>query len=145
MQVPVHPFVAVEESKDVTPRAEGHRLRSPRKTETVPALAPGREDDRFVERAKRDRDLQHDPALLELAERREMGPGSIAQRLDHDLVVPGPRQAGQDAARFSAREPGQLASDDHRSSLRESAGSPAQAVWLSSELSSRSKECRREA
>lgn len=113
----MHPFVAVQESKDIPALPERHRLGRPRKAHRGPALAPRREDDRLLEWTERHGHLEHDPLLLELATRGQMRPGSVSQRLDHDLVFPSPRQAVEDTPGLHVREPGELAKDDHRGSI----------------------------
>jgi len=109
----VHPFVAVKEPEHFTSVAEVHSFRRPREADPVASFAARCEDHGLPERPKRHRHLQHDATILEFAQRSQMGSGAVAQRLDHDLVVPGAGQPVEDAPRLGVRKPCQLAADDH--------------------------------
>src|SRR4029077_7778716 len=71
-------------------------------------------DYRLLERTKWDRYLEHDPAVLEFAPRGEGRGRAVPQRLDHDFVGGGARQAGKRPSCLRIREPFQLASDRHK-------------------------------
>src|SRR6266566_274291 len=94
MQVPVQPLVAVEEAKNIAPRPEEHVLRQPREVHSLATLAPRPVIDELLERMERPGDLQDDAAAVEVAQRREVRLGAIAQRLD-DHVVVALRKAGE--------------------------------------------------
>jgi len=96
----MHPLVAVEEPENLSAEPESHGLGRPRKAHPWPALTPGGEDDGLLERPERDWDLQHDPALLELASSSQVRTRPVAKRLDHHLVVPCPRQTLEYASRI---------------------------------------------
>ena len=69
--------------------------------------------DALLERMERLGDLQDDAAAVEVAERREVRLGAIAQRLD-DHVVVALRQAGKRPARLGGGHLHQLAIDHVR-------------------------------
>jgi len=96
----MHPLVTVEEPENLPPEPECHGLGRPRKAQPGPALTPGGEDDRLLERSERNGDLQHYPVLFELASSRQVRTRPVAKRLDDHLVVSRPRQALEDAPRI---------------------------------------------
>ena len=112
VEVPVQPFVAVEKAEDVTASTEEDRLRRPRETHAFATLPSGGKDHRLFERSERDRDLQHDTALIELAARREVGLRAIAKRLDHHVVVAS-RKPAERAPSLGVRQAGELAANPH--------------------------------
>src|SRR5579859_4240904 len=108
VQIPVQPFVAVEEPENVAARAEHHVLREPREVHALAARAAGAVVDDLLERSKRGRHLQDDPPPIEVAERGQMRGRAVAQRLDHDLVAGG-GQPGEEAPGAAGREVWKLA------------------------------------
>src|SRR5439155_10739700 len=113
MQVPVQPLVAVEEAKNIAPRPEENVLGQPREVHALAALAPRPVIDALLEGMERPGDLQDDPAAVEVAQRREVRLGAIAQWLDYHVVV-ALRQAGESPARLGGGHVRQLAIDHVR-------------------------------
>ena len=109
----MQPLVAVKESQHVSPPSELHSLGSPREADSMPAFASRCKNHRFFKGSKRHRHLQHYSTLLELAQRSQVWPRSVAQWLDDHLVIPRARQPAEDAARIGVREACELGADDH--------------------------------
>ena len=83
----MHPLVAVQKSQDIPSHTKENGFRDPGKAHYLSALAAGGKDHRLLEGPEWDWNLKHDAAVVEFAQSREMGIPSIAERLDHDLVV----------------------------------------------------------
>ena len=83
----MQPLVAIEESQHVALAPEGDGFRGPCESHSLAALATRRVDHGLLESAKRDRHLQHDAPIVELAAGREVRPPPVAERLDQDVVI----------------------------------------------------------
>src|SRR5438046_4565469 len=87
LQVPMHPFVQVQEAQDLPWPPERDAVGQPDESHAFAAEPPSRVGDDLPEWEEGLRELEGDPADVELGPGGEVGPGSVPKPLDHDLIA----------------------------------------------------------